>query len=57
MRGKKRMNCFILFPEGRVSEIQERQMTTVPDANIHCIRSVLHARRVACGKALALLQV
>lgn len=26
-----------MFPEGRVSEIQERQMTTVPDANIRCV--------------------
>eukprot|EP00640_Fibrocapsa_japonica_P002000 CAMPEP_0113934024 /NCGR_PEP_ID=MMETSP1339-20121228/1357_1 /TAXON_ID=94617 /ORGANISM="Fibrocapsa japonica" /LENGTH=524 /DNA_ID=CAMNT_0000935629 /DNA_START=57 /DNA_END=1631 /DNA_ORIENTATION=+ /assembly_acc=CAM_ASM_000762 len=37
LRGKKNVNCFILFPEGRVSPIQERQMTTVPDDNIHCL--------------------
>lgn len=37
LRGKKNVNCFILFPRGRVSPIQERQMTTVPDENIHCI--------------------
>mmetsp|Transcript_28896 Transcript_28896/g.36237 ORF Transcript_28896/g.36237 Transcript_28896/m.36237 type:complete len:513 (+) Transcript_28896:85-1623(+) len=37
LRGKKNVNCFILFPTGKVSEIQERQMTTVPDENIHCI--------------------
>lgn len=37
LRGKAHVNCFIMFPEGRVSEIQERQMTTVPDANIHCV--------------------
>ncbi|KAG5182073.1 threonine synthase [Tribonema minus] len=37
MRGKKHMDCFILFPEGRVSQIQERQMTTVEDTNIHCV--------------------
>jgi threonine synthase len=37
LRGKKGVECFILFPHGRVSEIQERQMTTVPDANIHCV--------------------
>ncbi len=37
LRGKQNVQCFILFPTGRVSEIQERQMTTVPDENIHCI--------------------
>lgn len=37
LRGKKGVDCIILFPNGRVSEIQERQMTTVPDDNIHCV--------------------
>ena len=37
LRGKKGIDCVILFPNGRVSEIQERQMTTVVDANIHCV--------------------
>lgn len=37
LRGKKGVNCIILFPNGRVSEIQERQMTTVPDGNVHCV--------------------
>lgn len=37
LRGKKGVDCIILFPKGRVSEIQERQMTTVPDSNIHCV--------------------
>lgn len=37
LRGKKGVDCVILFPYGRVSEIQERQMTTVPDSNIHCV--------------------
>jgi threonine synthase len=37
LRGKKGVDCIILFPEGRVSEIQERQMTTVKDGNIHCV--------------------
>mmetsp|Transcript_20724 Transcript_20724/g.33766 ORF Transcript_20724/g.33766 Transcript_20724/m.33766 type:complete len:529 (-) Transcript_20724:33-1619(-) len=37
LRGKQGVEVFILFPEGRVSPIQERQMTTVPDENIHCI--------------------
>lgn len=38
LRGKKGVDCVILFPNGRVSEIQERQMTTVPDLNIHCVK-------------------
>jgi threonine synthase len=36
-RGKDRIQIFILHPEGRVSPIQERQMTTVLDANVHNI--------------------
>ena len=37
LRGKHGVDCIILFPDGRVSEIQERQMTTVQDSNIHCV--------------------
>lgn len=37
LRGKKGIDCIILFPKGRVSPVQERQMTTVPDSNIHCV--------------------
>ncbi|VEU37122.1 unnamed protein product [Pseudo-nitzschia multistriata] len=37
LRGKKGVDCVILFPKGRVSAIQERQMTTVQDDNIHCV--------------------
>jgi threonine synthase len=37
LRGKKGVDCVILFPKGRVSPIQERQMTTVQDSNIHCV--------------------
>ena len=37
LRNKKGIDCIILYPKNRVSEIQERQMTTVPDANIHCV--------------------
>ena len=37
LAGKKGIECFILFPEGRVSPIQERQMTTVADKNVHCV--------------------
>lgn len=35
VRGKERIQIFILHPAGRVSPIQERQMTTVLDANVH----------------------
>jgi threonine synthase len=37
LRGKRGIHCIILFPNGRVSGIQERQMTTVPDDNVHCV--------------------
>eukprot|EP00933_Yihiella_yeosuensis_P029423 TRINITY_DN23083_c0_g4_i1.p1 TRINITY_DN23083_c0_g4~~TRINITY_DN23083_c0_g4_i1.p1 ORF type:complete len:498 (+),score=104.14 TRINITY_DN23083_c0_g4_i1:65-1558(+) len=37
MRGKENVECFILFPEGRVSKIQQQQMTSVLDANVHNI--------------------
>jgi len=37
VRGKKGIDIFIMFPEGRVSPLQERQMTTLPDANVHPI--------------------
>jgi threonine synthase len=37
LRGKKDVSVFILFPKGRVSPIQEAQMTTVLDANVHCL--------------------
>ena len=37
LRGKKNVNCFILYPQGKVTDIQERQMTSIPDKNVHCI--------------------
>jgi threonine synthase len=37
LRGKKNVSVFILFPNGRVSPIQEAQMTTVLDENVHTI--------------------
>jgi threonine synthase len=37
LKGKRRVEVFILFPHGRVSPMQERQMTTVPEANVHCV--------------------
>lgn len=35
LRGKKDVSVFILHPKGRVSPIQELQMTTVLDHNVH----------------------
>lgn len=35
LRGKKDVSIFIMFPDGRVSPIQQAQMTTVLDANVH----------------------
>lgn len=37
LRGKQNVDCFILFPEGKVSHIQQQQMTSVLDDNVHCI--------------------
>jgi threonine synthase len=37
VRGRNRMRSFILYPHGRISDVQRRQMTTVPDANVHAI--------------------
>ncbi len=36
-RHSDRTNIFILFPDGRVSDVQRRQMTTVDAPNVHCI--------------------
>ncbi len=36
-RGRDRIEIFILHPEGRVSEVQRRQMTTVAARNVHNI--------------------
>ncbi len=36
-RGREGVEVFILFPEGRVSEVQRRQMTTPAEANVHAL--------------------
>lgn len=36
-RGSQNVDVFILFPEGRVSDVQRRMMTTPQDANVHAI--------------------
>ena len=35
VRGRERIRIFVMHPHGRVSPVQERQMTTVLDANVH----------------------
>jgi len=37
LRGKKGVECFIMYPEGRTSRTQELQMISVTDPNIHNI--------------------
>ncbi|MGH8958952.1 MAG: threonine synthase [Acidimicrobiia bacterium] len=36
-RGASRIDVVVLYPEGRVSEFQRRQMTTVTDANVWAV--------------------
>ncbi|MCC6983044.1 MAG: threonine synthase [Bauldia sp.] len=36
-RGHRTIDVFILFPEGRVTPVQQRQMTTSGDPNVHAL--------------------
>jgi len=36
-RDRDAIDIFILYPNGRVSDVQRRQMTTVASSNVHCI--------------------
>ncbi len=37
IRGKENIDIFIMFPEGKTSPLQERQMTSILDDNVHNI--------------------
>lgn len=37
VRGRRGIRIFVLYPHGRVSPAQQRQMTTVPDDNVFCL--------------------
>ena len=36
-RGRSRIDLFVLFPHGRISDVQRRMMTTVEDDNVHAL--------------------
>jgi threonine synthase len=36
-RGSRRVEAVVLFPEGRVSDVQRRMMTTATEANVHAV--------------------
>ncbi len=36
-RDRDAIDIFILYPHGRISDVQRKQMTTVKAANVHCI--------------------
>src|SRR5690606_456520 len=36
-RDRGHIDIFVLFPDGRVSDVQRRQMTTVPSTNVHAV--------------------
>ncbi len=37
VRGRKNIQIFVMYPHGRISPLQELQMTTVDDPNVHCL--------------------
>jgi threonine synthase len=37
VRGKNAISIFVMYPDGRTSRLQELQMTSVLDPNVHCI--------------------
>lgn len=49
-RGLEAVDVFILYPHGRVSEVQRRQMTTPVEANVHAL--AVHGDFDTCQTAL-----
>ena len=37
VRERANIGIFVLYPDGRTSPLQARQMTTTPDGNVHCL--------------------
>jgi threonine synthase len=37
VRGRAQVDVVVLFPQGRISEVQRRMMSTVPDSNVHAL--------------------
>ena len=36
-RGSQRIDCVVLFPQGRISDVQRRMMTTAAEPNVHAV--------------------
>ena len=36
-RGRARADLFVLYPQGRISDVQRRMMTTIADDNVHAL--------------------
>src|SRR5215467_6813718 len=36
-RGRAQVDVVVLFPKGRISDVQRRMMTTAPEANVHAV--------------------
>jgi threonine synthase len=36
-RGRAQVDVVVLFPHGRISDVQRRMMTTAPDSNVHAL--------------------
>ena len=36
-RGRDQVDLIVLFPHGRISEVQRRMMTTAPEGNVHAV--------------------
>ena len=37
VHGQQHIDIFVMYPDGRVSDLQELQMTTYADENVHCL--------------------